>query len=308
MTPDERQREASELHRRLQAAIVESAADAILSQNWDGVITSWNSGAERMLGYTAAQIVGQHEAIFVPQEFQKDLAGIRYRIRRGEPVEPFEAAWRTREGKRICVSLSTSPVWDESGTVIGVGTIARDITARKEAEARTQHLAYFDALTDLPNRTLLQDRLHQAVALAKRQNRLLAVHFLDLDHFKAVNDLLGHDQGDALLRGVADRLQRAVRASDTVARIAGDEFAIVQTDLSHTEGAATLAQRLLAVVAAPFLLNGQTIRPTASIGIAVYPKDNPSGDQLLQSADRAMYLAKQKGRNNFCFFSETTTP
>jgi len=167
-------------------------------------------------------------------------------------------------------------------------------------------LAYFDPLTGLPNRALFQDRLQQAVALAKRQNRLLAVHFLDLDHFKAVNDSLGHSCGDALLQAVAGRLQRSLRASDTVARLAGDEFAIVQTNLAEVEGAATLAGRLLAVVSEPVVIHHQTIDATASIGIAIYPLDDPSGDQLLTCADQAMYLAKKSGRNDFWFYGETT--
>jgi diguanylate cyclase (GGDEF)-like protein len=187
-----------------------------------------------------------------------------------------------------------------------VASIARDITALKQAEERFQHLAYFDALTDLPNRALFQDRLQQAVALAKRQNRMLAVHFLDLDHFKAINDSLGHSQGDALLRAVADRLQGSIRASDTVARLSGDEFAIVQTDLAQTEGAATLAGRLLNVVSEPLALNEQTVRTTASIGISIYPLDDPSGGQLLSYADKAMYLAKKRGRNDFSFYSDGT--
>jgi diguanylate cyclase (GGDEF)-like protein len=197
-----------------------------------------------------------------------------------------------------------SPIRDESGAVVGVASIARDITAHKEAEARIQHLAYFDALTGLPNRTLFHDRLQQAVAVARRQGRMLALHFLDLDHFKSVNDSLGHSHGDSLLRTVADRLQRAVRASDTVARIAGDEFAIIQTDLAQTEAAATLAGRLLTVISTPLVLDHHTVQTTASIGISVYPLDDPPGSQLLSHADVAMYVAKKRGRNDFAFYSE----
>jgi diguanylate cyclase (GGDEF)-like protein/PAS domain S-box-containing protein len=304
--PHDRQGEASDQpHRRL-AAIVESSDDAIFSQNWEGAITSWNSGAERMLGLLAAQAIGQSDARLVPPERENPLPEFRQRIRRGERVEPFETEWKATDGRRVCVSISISPLRIESGDVIGVACIARDITARKEAEARIQHLAYFDALTGLPNRTLFQDRLQQAVALARRQDRMLAVHFLDLDHFKSVNDSQGHAGGDALLRGVADRLQRSIRASDTVARIAGDEFAIIQTDLARTEAAAALAGRVLTAVSAPMVLDHHTVRTTISAGIAIYPQDDPSGGQLLSHADTAMYLAKKRGRNDFAFYSEGT--
>ncbi|MGE5191241.1 MAG: diguanylate cyclase domain-containing protein [Deltaproteobacteria bacterium] len=306
MPPDLREHDERERSLRLMAAIVDSSGDAIFSQNWDGAITSWNHGAEQMFGYSSAQALGQSETIIVPPEYENELSQIRGKIRRGERIENFEAVRWTKFGRRICVSISVSPVRNESGVLIGVANIVRDITARKEAEARILHLAYFDALTELPNRTLFQDRLQQAVALAKRQNRLLAVHFLDLDHFKNVNDSLGHLQGDALLRAVAERLQRSIRASDTVARFSGDEFAVLQTDLAHAEGAATLAGRLLAVISEPYLINQQTVRTTASIGIAIYPLDDASGSQLVQNADRAMYQAKKSGRNDFWFYGEET--
>jgi diguanylate cyclase (GGDEF)-like protein/PAS domain S-box-containing protein len=306
MMPDERQCKAMDQPPHLPAAIIESSDDAIFSQNCDGAITSWNSGAERMLGHTATQAIGQTDALLVPPGSENLLPEIRQRIRLGERIEPFEMEWKTGDGRRVCVSIGVSPIRNESGAVIGVAAIARDITARKEADLRMQHLAYFDALTGLPNRTLFLDRLRQAVALAKRQNQLLAVHFLDIDHFKAVNDSLGHAQGDVLLKAVGERFQHAIRASDTVARIAGDEFAFVQTNLATAEGAATLAGRLLAVVSEPVVVHHQTIHVTASVGIAIYPLDDPSGDQLLEYADKAMYVAKKSGRNDFSFYAERT--
>jgi diguanylate cyclase (GGDEF)-like protein/PAS domain S-box-containing protein len=305
MTSDDRQIRDREQALRQMAAVVESSDDAIFSQTCDGMITSWNQGAEKMFGYSADEALGHSAAIVVPAERQNEQRQIRDKIRREERVEPFDDVWTRKDGRRIHVSIGISPVRNESGAIVGVASIVRDITSRKEDEARIQHLAYFDALTELPNRALFHDRLQQAVALAKRQDRLLAVHFIDLDHFKAVNDSLGHSQGDALLRTVAERLRRSTRASDTVARIAGDEFALVQTDLARAEVAATLAGRLLAVLSEPLVLSGQTIHPTASIGIAIYPQDDASGAQLLQNADRAMYLAKQNGRNDFWFYSET---
>jgi diguanylate cyclase (GGDEF)-like protein/PAS domain S-box-containing protein len=304
MMPDERQGKASDQPCHLLAGIVESSDDAIFTQNWDGIITSWNSGAERMLGLAAAQAIGQSDALLMPQGDENPLPEIRQKIRRGERIAPFEMEWKTKDGRQVCAFIGVSPIRNESGDVIGMAAIARDITARKETERRTQQLAYFDPLTGLPNRALFDDRLQQAVALARRQDRVLAVHFLDLDHFKAVNDSQGHSGGDTLLSAVADRLQRSIRASDTVARIAGDEFAIIQTNLTRADGAAILASRLLTVISEPTTIHSQAVSTTVSIGIAVYPADDPSGSQLLSFADTAMYQAKHRGRNRFLFYSE----
>ena len=164
-------------------------------------------------------------------------------------------------------------------------------------------MAYHDSLTDLPNRVLFLDRLSQAMAQAQRQHRLVAVQFLDLDHFKVVNDTLGHAVGDTLLKAIADRLRYAVRAGDTVARFGGDEFAILQPDLPRAEGAAVLAAQLLKVISGPFRVNQRHIHTTASIGVTVYPFDGDDENQLLQNADMAMYLAKKEGPNNYKFFT-----
>ena len=306
MPPDHRDQRGRHPDRQLLAAIVESAADAIFTQNWDGAITSWNEGAARLFGYSATEVIGKAAADFVMPEEPDALTQIRERIRRGEQIGHFEAVGETKEGRPIHLSIGVSPIQDESGVIVGMASIAREITASKQAEARLRHLAYFDPLTGLPNRALLQDRLQQAVALAKRQDRLLAVHFLDLDYYKTVNDSLGHAQGDAVLQALAGRLKRSIRASDTVARYGGDEFAVIQTNLAQAEGAVTLAGRLMAVISEPVVLPHQTVRTTASIGIAIYPLDDPSGEQLLAHADTAMYLAKKSGRNDFRFHSEGT--
>lgn len=305
MTPNPHERGQNEQLLRQMAAIVESADDAIVAQNWDGVITSWNRGAERLFGYSAEQAVGQSQAIFVPSEYTHELAEIGEKIRRGERVAPFETIRSARDGTQINVSVSVSPIRDETGAIVGMASIARDITPRKKAEAQVLRLAYFDPLTDLPNRLLFQDRLNQALALARRQIRLVAVHFFDLDHFKDINDSLGHAVGDALLKAVGERLKCSIRASDSVARLGGDEFAILQTDLAGKDGAATLAGRLIEITSKPIAIEQQEVRISASIGIAVFPSDGSRGDQLLQNADTAMYRAKQEGRNRYRFYSES---
>jgi diguanylate cyclase (GGDEF)-like protein len=181
---------------------------------------------------------------------------------------------------------------------------------RREAESKIAHaehveyLAYHDGLTTLPNRSLFSKLLSQGISLAARQQRRLAVAFLDLDRFKQINDTLGHEAGDELLREVAARLKACVRESDTVARLGGDEFVVLLPDLSEERYAATVAQKILTAVARPFMLIGQEFRVTASIGISTYPNDGLDEQTLTKNADIAMYQAKEEGKNNFQFYSE----
>ena len=172
----------------------------------------------------------------------------------------------------------------------------------EKAKVRMTHLAQHDALTDLPNRILLNDRLAQAIALARHQSNQLAVMFLDLDHFKDINDSLGHGVGDQLLKSVAQRLVASVRSSDTVCRQGGDEFVILLADVEHAEDAAISAQKILATLTVPHLINQLELQVSVSIGISIYPNDGPDADALIKSADTAMYHAKEGGRNNYRFF------
>ena len=172
----------------------------------------------------------------------------------------------------------------------------------EKAKVRMTHLAQHDALTDLPNRILLNDRLAQAIALARHQSNQLAVMFLDLDHFKDINDSLGHGVGDQLLQSVAQRLVASVRSSDTVCRQGGDEFVILLADVEHAEDAAISAQKILATLTVPHLINQLELQVSVSIGISIYPNDGPDADALIKSADTAMYHAKEGGRNNYRFF------
>ena len=184
-----------------------------------------------------------------------------------------------------------------------IGTHA-DITERKIAEQQFQHLAHFDILTDLPNRTLIGDRLKQALAYAKREKSLLALMFIDLDKFKPVNDNLGHEIGDLLLKQVARRLQQAIRASDTVARIGGDEFVVLLPVIDSYQDAAVVAEKILQTLNHPFQIAQHTVDISSSIGIAVYPQHGTDEKLLLINADIAMYHAKKDGRNNAQFYRQ----
>jgi diguanylate cyclase (GGDEF)-like protein len=180
----------------------------------------------------------------------------------------------------------------------------RDITDRKLAEGQIQLLAYSDALTGLPNRRLLQDRLTQALASARRQKGRVALLFLDLDRFKNINDSLGHSVGDLFLQEVAERLKRCGREQDTVARVGGDEFLIVLTGLKDVTDAAVAAERLMDAIISEHTIQGHTLNITCSVGISIFPEHGTDADTLIKNADIAMYNAKQGGRNGFRFFTE----
>ncbi len=288
-------------------AIVSSSDDAIVSKTTAGVITSWNAGAERLFGYTAAEAVGQPMMLLIPPDRANEEPVILARIAAGERVEHFETVRRHKSGRLLDVSVSISPILDSQGRVIGASKIARDITRAKEAEAEIQRLAFYDPLTGLPNRRLLQERLEQALRSARRGQQACAVLFIDLDNFKALNDTRGHDVGDLLLKDVGQRLRRCVRAEDTVARFGGDEFVVLLEmpgtaallPVQHTEA---VGHKIMAALAQPYELSGGVHHCTPSIGVAIPLSADATVDELLKQADVAMYQAKDAGRNTLRFF------
>ena len=203
--------------------------------------------------------------------------------------------WRTSSGQAF---------YDDAGQVTRISGITMDIDERKHAEERVQFLAYYDALTGLPNRTLLQDRLSKALASARRQRDKVGLLFLDLDRFKNINDSLGHSVGDLLLQHVAERLKRTAREQDTVARLGGDEFLIVLTNVKDIHDAAVAAERLMDTMTPEFVIQGHALSISCSLGISVFPEHGTDGETLIKNADAAMYCAKDHGRNNFQFFTE----
>lgn len=216
----------------------------------------------------------------------------------------FEESGQVR-GRFVFLDNHLAPFVNAQGDVIGVVGSARDVTARKASEAYVQRLAYHDALTDLPNRALLIDRMTQAVAGAQREQGKIAVLFVDLDRLKAINDTLGHDVGDLLLQAVAQRMREVVaRLSDTVARLGGDEFVVLLHRINRENDAEVLAGQLLERLASPFAISGQEIKISASIGIAIFPADGENAAGLLKRADIAMYAAKREGRNSFRFYDK----
>ncbi|MCC8998472.1 MAG: EAL domain-containing protein, partial [Candidatus Contendobacter sp.] len=276
-------------------SLFERANDAIfLLDKRTGRYLDANRAAERLTGRSRAEITMLRTADLTPHDAPNRLLQIAETT---ETISLGEVAYLQPDGAQRTAQLSVVPINDT--IVFGM---AHDITEIRAAEQRIEHLAYYDALTDLPNRTLLNQRAELALALAARHRAGLAVLFLDLDHFKDVNDSLGHAEGDALLIQVAARLQEITRDTDTVCRLGGDEFVLLLPDADQ-EGALQVADKVLTAFRQPFPLAGHHLRITVSIGIALYPHDGQNVNDLLKNADAALYQAKQDGRNTRAFYA-----
>jgi diguanylate cyclase (GGDEF)-like protein/PAS domain S-box-containing protein len=300
-------RQAEEARLQL-SAIVESSDDAIVGNSLDGTILTWNNGAERIYGYTAEEAVGRSIAMLAPPERAREVMVMLGKIGLGERVEHYETCRVRKDGSPIQVSLTVSPVKDATGRTVGASAIARDITERKKAEEEVRRLAFHDTLTDLPNRLLFQDRLAVAIAQARRSRTHVAVIFVDLDGFKRINDSLGHSAGDDLLRRVADRIRSCLREADTVARFGGDEFVVLVPGIASSDDAERIGDKLLKAMRTPFGIDRRRLEITASLGISVYPGDGRDGRALLRNADRAMYRAKEGGRDNLQLYKAALSP
>jgi diguanylate cyclase (GGDEF)-like protein/PAS domain S-box-containing protein len=233
----------------------------------------------------------------------EDLAAVESALRKARDGRlDHEFRIQRADGQVRWIHNRSFPVLGENGKITLISGIAEDITARKEDEELLQYMARYDHLTGLPNRMLFYDRLQQSLAHSRRDKRPAAVVFIDLDHFKRVNDTLGHAVGDELLQEAAQRIKGALRAGDSVGRLSGDEFAAILTDLTSAEDAAKVTRTMMAELARPFFLEGHEVFVSASAGITLYPNDGEDPDMLIRNADTAMYRAKDAGRNTFQFF------
>jgi diguanylate cyclase (GGDEF)-like protein/PAS domain S-box-containing protein len=286
----------------LLANALSSIANAVFITDRYGRIVWANEAFGRLSGYAVHEALGRSPAMlksgrqnadFYRELWQTILAGS---VWRGKVVE------RRKDGSLYTVDETITPLCDAAGNIAHFVATLHDLTSRKKESDRDHFLAYHDSLTGLPNRALFLRLLEQALAHCARSACRLAVLYIDLDHFKPVNDTLGHQLGDLLLVTVAKRLRASVRKSDVVARLAGDEFTVIQTDLVDTRPARALARTLVHALRRPFMLKGREVRVSASVGISIYPDHGASAEELLQRADLAMYRAKEQGRNRYRFY------
>jgi diguanylate cyclase (GGDEF)-like protein/PAS domain S-box-containing protein len=292
-------RQSEERYRTILAEIEEGYYEVDLAGN----IKFVNKAACRQFGYSEEELIGSNYQTYVLKEDIKPVYKAWNKVyRTGEPLKSYPFATVRKDGTQIFVENSVSAIRDKRGKIIGFRAVSRDVTQRKQFEQKLADMATHDSLTGLPNRTLLSDRLTMGVAFSRRSGNNLAVLMLDLDRFKVINDTLGHDVGDQLLKAVAERLQSVTRKSDTIARIGGDEFVLVLPQITSSGNAAMLAQRVLDVLREPFIFDGHRLTVTTSIGIAVYPDDGREIHILLKNADQAMYRAKEQGRDMFKFY------
>ena len=283
------------------AAIVQCSEDAIIGTSLSGTITTWNGGAERLLGYAASEALGASLSTLLPRADQ--AWDILDPSSRGAVSRLDEAVFVCKKGLEVPVSLTVSPIRKASGEITGVATIARDTSARKKAEIELAHQAQHDHLTGLPNPLLLADRLASSIQRAIRSGLTTAVIYVDLDGFKFVNDTLGHEAGDALLKQVTGRLQMCIRDPNTLARMGGDEFMVVITEMREDGIAHSIAERLRTALHRPFHVADHELYVTASLGIAMYPRDGADVSTLRRNADAAMYEAKRSGKDRVLFFT-----
>ena len=287
-------------------AVLDNVEEGIITLTDVGTIELFNPGAERMFGYRSHEMIGKSMSVLMPEPYRSEHDEYlgRYLQTGQDSVIGVgrEVSAMRRDGSVFPMEMRISEFY-LGGYRRFIGTL-RDITERKATEAKIIHLAHFDALTDLPNRRLVQDRIQQAIVGAQRTGSEFAVLFIDLDKFKDINDTLGHDTGDRLLEMVAQRLTESLRAEDTVGRQGGDEFIVLLASLSTAEDAARVSQKILDALAVPFEINGLSLHSGASIGIATYPHDGADVETLLRNSDTAMYNAKEAGRNNYQFFAE----
>ena len=289
---------------------LDSIGDAVLSTDVKGYVTYLNRIAEALTGWSAKEAVGRPLA-----EVFKIIDGVT----REPAPDPMEHAIRAnkvvgltmncvlirRDGQESAIEDAAAPILDSDGELSGAVIVFRDVNAARAMALKMSHLAQHDALTDLPNRSLLTQQLVQAIALAGRHDRQVAVLFLDLDHFKNVNDTLGHAIGDELLQSVGERLRSCVRQTDTVCRQGGDEFIVLLSEIGGRVDAISCARKILTALSATHPIDGNDINIGSSIGISVFPENGQDADVLLKAADTAMYYAKEQGRNQYqCFDSD----
>ncbi len=295
-------RKESEVRCQLAASVFTSAREGILITDSDGCIIEINDTFSHIMGYSREEVLGKNPRIFQSTRQSDEFYEGMWQALLEKNYWTGEIWNRRKNGEVYAAILTISGVKNTAGKTEQYVALYTDITTMKEHQQQLEHLAHYDALTNLPNRVLLAERLQQAIIQSERQKHSLAVIYIDLDGFKAVNDAHGHKMGDDLLIIVSQRMRDALRESDTLARIGGDEFVAVLVDLEKIADCDYVLRRLLALASASFIVNNVELHLSASIGVTFYPQDNVEADQLMRHADQAMYLAKQAGKNRYHLF------
>jgi diguanylate cyclase (GGDEF)-like protein/PAS domain S-box-containing protein len=284
---------------RINASVFDNSQEAIVVTDADNVIIDVNNAFTTITGYTRAEVLGKNPSMMSSGRQDKEFYDAMWQALQEKGTWRGEIWNRRKSGEVFAEMLSISVIADHLGQVQRHVGIFSDITYFKDHEAELSHVANYDALTGVPNRRLLADRLRQALAVTQRSDTMLAVCYIDLDGFKEVNDRHGHEMGDKLLIDITRRLQEVLRAGDTLARLGGDEFVMLFNELPQVEECYRVLERVMDVIAQPVVLKGVQVIVSASIGVTLFPEDHVDGDTLLRHADQAMYIAKQSGKNRF---------
>lgn len=299
---DERKKDLERL--RIAATVFDASHDGIMVTDAQNRIVSVNRAFSDITGYAAEEVLGQSPAILKSGEHSDDFYAELWKSLAAKGSWEGEVCNRYKDGSLNTDWLSIALLRDDAGAIVNHVAIFSDITEHKAAAARMQQMAQYDYLTSLPNRALFSDRMQHTLANAQRYQRKFALLFIDLDNFKPINDSHGHRVGDAVLCEIARRLSEHIRASDTVARMGGDEFVVLAPEIENLAEAGILAEKVVRILATPLMIDGVEFGITVSIGVATYPADGESADALIAAADRAMYLAKGDGRNTWRMASD----
>ena len=299
------QKQAAELKksRDLIHSVIESTSDVIYVKDVNGRYTLFNTAGAKLMQKSVSEIIGKDITFLAPLEEAREVMADDSLVMKSGRIKTHELLVTKATGETMTLHITKGPLFDEKGAVSGLFGIARDITEKKKSEELVWRQANFDTLTGLPNRRMVFDRLEHEIKLSNRESIPLALLFVDLDRFKEVNDTLGHQAGDSLLKEAAQRLVSCVRESDTVGRFGGDEFIIILGSLEDIGSVERVANNLLFKLTSPFQLGEEKAYISGSIGITLYPDDARDVAGLIKCADHAMYEAKRLGRNLFHFFS-----
>jgi len=299
--------ETASLERERAQVTLNSIGDAVISTDVEGKVTYLNAVAEGMTGWSRQEASGRplQEVLRIIDGDTREpaLNSLAIAVLQNQSVGlSANCVLVRRDGYESAIEDTAAPIRDQRGQVTGAVIVFHDVGVARAMSLRMSYMAQHDFLTELPNRMLLNDRLTQAIALAHRHGYSLAVLFLDVDHFKHINDSLGHAIGDQLLKSIAQRLAACVRGSDTVSRQGGDEFVVLLSEVARAEDAALTADKILASVSGPHRIDNQDLHITVSAGISVYPTDGADAETLLKNADLALVYAKSHGRSNHQLF------